>query len=118
MYLNKIQRLEVDLAAQAISKKLGVFDETKSRLSAKTPQGAITKTKTFDFREPTFYSQCSEDDAEGVEEKPINQLGSVEDENELTGLNHEISSQHIMEAQENYMKSPSYVPDGQIHFGK
>ena len=53
-----------------------------------------------------------------MEEKPINQLGSVEDENELTGLNHEISSQHIMEAQENYMKSPSYVPDGQIHFGK
>lgn len=23
-----------------------------------------------------------------------------------------------MEAQENFMKSPSYVPDGQIHFGK
>ena len=47
MYLNKIKRLEIELAAQAISKKLGI---------AKTPQGLITKTKTFDFRAPTFYS--------------------------------------------------------------
>ena len=53
-----------------------------------------------------------------MEEKPINQVGSIEEDNELTGLNHEISSQNIMEVQENYMKSPSYVPDGQIHFGK
>ena len=65
--------------------------------------------RNIEMHIPTYDSVNSEEDME--ENKSINEELKLDDDNELSGLNHEMgemSPSHIVEAQEDFSKSPDF----------